>query len=151
MLILVRKAVLRRGGQTTCLMPSFLDVLIELLGKNSITRLFWETKLIQRWHNLVKDISRRSSKCHWRRPIGTEWISYFLRFKKLGTLYQNPRWLGHTGVSCEWRRGGICRKRTSPIKRSYFFETEEVIYKLCYNLYPILTNLAQISLCSFPS
>ena len=24
------------------------------------------------------------------------------------------------------RRGGICRKRTSPVKRSYFFETEEV-------------------------
>ena len=24
------------------------------------------------------------------------------------------------------RRGGICRKRMSPIKRSYFFETEEV-------------------------
>ena len=25
-----------------------------------------------------------------------------------------------------WRRGGICRKQTSPIKRSYFYGTEEV-------------------------
>ena len=27
------------------------------------------------------------------------------------------------------RQGGICRKRTSPIKCSYFYETEEVLEK----------------------
>ena len=43
-------------------------------------------------------------------------------------------WLGCSGVSCRWRRGGICRKRTSPFKRSYFFETEEVcFYKFSLN------------------
>ena len=51
---------------------------------------------------------------------------YFLLFTKVGTLYHNLRWLGHSGVSCRWRRGGICRKRMSPIKRSYFFGTEEI-------------------------
>ena len=30
-------------------------------------------------------------------------ITYFLRFKKVGTLYHNLGWLGHWGVSCGWR------------------------------------------------
>ena len=87
---------------------------------------------------------------------------YFLRFINVGTLHHNLRWLGHSRVSCGWRRdvscqrrayaesalpgpmagrpwqsfvetgrqGGICMKRTSPIKRSYFLETEEV-YSFC--------------------
>ena len=30
-------------------------------------------------------------------------VSYFLHFKKVGTLHHNLRWLGHSGVSCGWR------------------------------------------------
>ena len=67
---------------------------------------------------------------------------YFLCFKKEGMLYQNLQWLGRSGVSCGSRWGGICRKQTSPIKRPYFFGTEDVLeLSLINNLKGLQPNL----------
>ena len=33
-------------------------------------------------------------------------------WKQVGTLFHNPRWLGCSGVSCEWRRDVWCQQRS---------------------------------------
>ena len=46
---------------------------------------------------------------------------------ELPPFHKSRNALLQSGVSCGWRRGGICRKHTSQIKRYYFFETEGVV------------------------
>ena len=71
-------------------------------------------------------------------------VIYFLSFTKVGTPYQHLRWLVDLGVSCGWRRGGIGRKRMSPIKRSCFFWNGGSIYFLNWGKHMWQKNCADI-------
>jgi len=46
-------------------------------------------------------------------------LSYFLRFIKVGTLYQNPQGLGRSVFSCGWRPAVPCQRRASTPSQLY--------------------------------